>query len=125
MQPNPYCLVDLNEGIETDVFCYPLLAALDALCSDSSVIWNRHAQQVISQRKHWLWIEEIYVNSAILIQQLTLGQPINIEPVLSAGYSLAIEHDKHTRLPTAVKWVTPKGDFRVGLNKHVIDFRAR
>lgn len=124
MQPNPYCLVDLHEGIESDVFCYPLLAALDALCSDPSVIWNRHAQQVISQRKHWPWIEEIHVNSAILVQQLTLGQPINLEPVVSAGYGLALEHDPHTRLPTAIKWVTPKGDFRVGL-KHAIDFRAR
>lgn len=124
MQPNPFYLVDLNEGVETDVFCYPLLAALDALCSDPTVIWNRHASQVVSQRKHWPWIEEIQVNSAILAQHLLRGHPVNMEPVLSAGYCLAIECARHTKMPIAIKWTTPKGDFRVGL-KHAINFRAR
>jgi hypothetical protein len=124
MQPNPHCLVDLREGIESDVFCYALVVALDALCSDPSVIWNRHASQVISQPKHWHWIEEIQVNSAVLANHLAKGEPVNLEPVLSAGYGLAREHDPHNNRLVSLKWVTPKGDFRVGL-KDAIDFRAR
>jgi len=125
MQPNfSDYLVDLRDGYENDVFLYPLLCALDRLCSDPTVIWNRHASQVVAQRKHWDVIGEIAVNSAAVGYAINNNIPLNLDPVLSAGYTLHVDQHPETHRVIGVTWITPKGRYRVGL-KNAVKFWTR